>query len=76
MKDMVWYKGSFAGFAPIWISDPMGECYVDGRGVLGFILLPVAEFFVQSINLMKSFMDAEYEGGFPMYYDDRKTYTR
>lgn len=62
-----WHKGVFGFFAPIWVRDPEGECMVVPRHV-GHILLPLAEFLVQSVNLVCSALDAYYQPHFPIQY--------
>ena len=69
-----WYKGSFARFAPIWVSDPYGDCLVAPRGVFGFFLLPIAEFMVQTMNFFLS-VNGEIEPHFPVYFDDAEEFT-
>ena len=67
-----WHKGLFAGVAPIWVSDPYGECYVHPRGILGHILLPVAEVMAQTAIFILSHLDDDYVPNFPISFDDSK----
>lgn len=66
-----WFKAWYL-FAPVWISDPYGECYVRGRGgFIGEILIDLADFFTHSINFALSFLNPDYEPHFQFRITDK-----
>ncbi len=71
-----WYKGFYAGIAPIWIADPEGDCYVDPRGIFGQLLLPLVDFLVEIMIFILTVLDKDYVPAFPMSYYPDKEYLR
>lgn len=61
---MLWHKGLFAGFAPIWVMDPERDCIVHPRGILGHILLPVAETISCFSIMVLTYLDDDYDPRF------------
>lgn len=57
-----WHKGFFGFFAPVWVADPEGQCWIKPRHI-GHFLFPLAEFLVQSANVLLSIMDARHPHG-------------
>lgn len=73
---MQWYKGMFAGLAPIWIADPHGECHVDSRGIIGAVLFPVVDTLFSAFIFINSMIDPDYDAAWPMSYDPDQTFER
>lgn len=63
---MKWHKGFFGFFAPVWVADPYGQCWIKPRHI-GHLLFPVAEFIVQSVNVALSMIDAHHQPHFPVF---------
>lgn len=74
MPPQIWFKGQYAGLCPIWIADPLGDCFVHPRGVLGWLTFHFTEPMVQTINFLGSMVSTEFEPHFPFQYDDSVGY--
>lgn len=70
-SEKVWFKAWYL-FAPVWIADPTGECYVRGRfGMIGDGLVLAADALCNSINFVLSCLDHEYEPHFQFLITDK-----
>ena len=63
------YKGYFGYIAPVWVTDPYGECYIEPRHI-GYVLYPIADFVVNVTNFILSALDSEYEPHYPIIIKD------
>lgn len=67
-------KALYAGMAPIWYSSEGEGALVYPRGILGSLLLPVAELLMDTYIFIMSRIDETYEPMYMILVDDTDTF--